>query len=46
ASPGEEPPPPDTPGGGAGPKSSGGCNAGLGAFALLALLPFVLRRKK
>ena len=46
ASPGKEPPTPDTPGGGAGPKSSGGCNAGLGAIALLALAPLALRRKK
>ena len=46
ASPGEEPSPPDEPGGGAGPKSSSGCNAGLGAIALLALVPLALRRKK
>ena len=46
ASPGEEPPAPDEPGGEAGPKSSSGCNAGLGAIALLALAPLALRRKK
>lgn len=37
---------PDAPGGGAGPKSSSGCDAGLGSLALLALAPFALRRKK
>ena len=46
ASPGAEPPAPDAPGGGAGPKSSSGCDAGLGAIALLALAPLALRRKK
>ncbi len=45
AFPGEEPPAPDEPGGGAGPKSSSGCNAGLGALSLLALVPFALRRR-
>ena len=45
AFPGEEPPAPDEPGGGAGPKSSSGCNAGLGALTLLALAPFALRRR-